>query len=87
MSKHHEISNPSWYTEGRKFQPIDVILDWFPGDYLLGTVQKYLSRVGRKKDPIEDLRKARFYLDKKIESLQRLRDGSAVPLNLPDPDE
>ena len=42
-------------------------------DFFLGQVCKYISRAG-KKDPekeVEDLKKARFYLDRKIELLEK----------------
>lgn len=37
----------------------------------LGNVVKYLARAGKKGPYLEDLRKARFYLDRKIELLSR----------------
>jgi hypothetical protein len=61
------INNPSHYTSG-KYEHADVVLDqgW---DYFLGNCTKYLWRVG-KKDPnkiVEDLEKARWYLNRKIQ--------------------
>lgn len=49
-------------------QPWDVIEAWGLG-FLAGNVVKYIARCGRKPDAaaIEDLRKARHYLDKLIE--------------------
>jgi len=35
-------------------------------NYRLGNVVKYVSRAGKKGDPIEDLKKARWYLDREI---------------------
>jgi len=87
MSDHDIISNPSHYTSGRKFQPLDIILEWFPDDYLLGQTLKYLSRIGRKGDPLEDAMKMRFYLDKKIELLKRESNSRAMPLDLSNPNE
>lgn len=46
----------------------DVILDWGLG-YLDGNAVKYLSR-WRHKNGIEDLKKARHYIDKLIETEQ-----------------
>lgn len=60
------ISHPSHYTEGRQYEPRKVIEDWDLGFYL-GNVVKYISRAGRKEDMLEDLRKARQYLDWEIE--------------------
>lgn len=67
------VNHPPHYTAGRKFEPIDVFEDWFPSDPLLWQVAKYLSRAGRKGSAIEDLRKARFYLDRAID-----REGRRV---------
>lgn len=62
--------NPNHYKELNP-EPIDVIEAW-DFDYYLGTVIKYLSRAGRKTpDPLEDLKKARWYLDRKIQRLEK----------------
>lgn len=62
------VSNPSHYTEGRTIEPIAAIQDW-ELNFCLGNVVKYISRAGRKKDALEDLKKARFYLDYHIKEL------------------
>ena len=66
------ISHPDHYTKDKKIEPINVIEDWGLG-VCLGNVIKYVSRAG-KKDPtkeIEDLEKARFYLDRYIRTLKK----------------
>lgn len=58
------INHPSYYAEGRRYEPIDVIADWGLG-FDLGNAIKYISRAGRK-DPSktkEDLEKAIFYIN------------------------
>lgn len=60
------IEHPSHYAEGRKYEPIDVINDW-KLNFNLGNTIKYISRAGRKGSVIEDLRKAKYYLDYEIE--------------------
>lgn len=60
------VHHPGHYTFGR-FEVIDVIEDWGLG-FNLGNAVKYIARAGRK-DPartIEDLLKARWYLDREI---------------------
>lgn len=69
MSVNDVINHPSHYAEGRKFEPIDVIQDW-QLNYFLGNIVKYISRAGRKGSAIEDLKKARFYLDRQIQALE-----------------
>jgi hypothetical protein len=65
------INNPSHYCEGRQYEPIAVIKDWNL-DFNLGNVVKYISRAGRKNDALEDLKKAKFYLDWEIEYLESI---------------
>lgn len=62
---HEEISSPSHYIEGRKYEPLDVINDWGI-NYNLGNVIKYISRAGRKEDYLTDLKKAHYYLTYEI---------------------
>jgi hypothetical protein len=59
------VDHPSHYTFG-KFEVIDVLEDWFPTDPLLWQVGKYIARAGHKSSLIEDLKKARWYLDRRI---------------------
>lgn len=41
-------------------------------NYRLGNVVKYVARAGKKHtDPVEDLKKARFYLDREINIRER----------------
>lgn len=63
------VNRPSHYTEGRKYEPIDVIEDW-ELDFCLGNALKYISRAGRKEDEIEDLKKAQWYIKRKIKQLE-----------------
>lgn len=69
------VNRPAHYTFG-KIEVIDAIEDWKLGFHLGNTV-KYIARAG-KKDPdkeIEDLEKARWYLDRKIEGLRIAEDN------------
>lgn len=79
MVNHDPIHNPSHYAAGRKYETIEVIEDW-DLSYRLGNSVKYISRAGRK-DPaktVEDLKKARWYLDREIEALE----GARVPYSV-----
>ena len=65
--KEDVINHPSHYTRG-KIEVIDFIEDQqLP--YHLGNVIKYIARAGYKGDKLEDLKKARWYLDRYIERL------------------
>jgi hypothetical protein len=60
------VSHPPHYTFG-KFEVIDVLEDWFPTDPLLWQVGKYISRAGHKNSMVEDLKKAAWYLQRRID--------------------
>lgn len=61
-----KINHPKHYCEGRKYEPIDIIEDWGLGMHA-GNAVKYISRAGRKGDAIEDLEKARWYVDRYVQ--------------------
>ena len=66
------INNPIHYGgKENVYETIKVIDNW-ELDFLLGNTIKYISRAG-KKDPtkkLEDLKKALFYLERKIKNLE-----------------
>lgn len=67
--KEDVINHPSHYTRG-KIEVIDFIEDQqLP--YHLGNVIKYVARAGYKGDKLEDLKKARWYLDRYIKEVMR----------------
>ena len=75
MNLDDPVNHPSHYCDGG-IETLDFILAK-KLDFLTGQVCKYISRAG-KKDPdkeIEDLKKARFYLDRKIMELEKAREG------------
>jgi hypothetical protein len=49
------------------YEAIKVIEAWGLG-FCLGNTVKYISRAGKKGDVIKDLKKARWYLDREIET-------------------
>lgn len=65
------INHPDHYQTASGLEAIDVIDAFFPASFNLGNTFKYISRAGKKNNRLEDLRKARFYLDREI---QRTRD-------------
>lgn len=60
---------PAHYREGRKYEPKDVIRDWGL-NFNTGSAVKYLSRAGRKGDIIEDLEKAKQFIQFEIDFLK-----------------
>ena len=83
--KNDPVNHPSHYTDG-KIEVIDFIEDKKLNFHLANAV-KYISRAG-KKDPskeIEDLKKARWYLDRYIQKLEEAQnngdpDGDRIEL-------
>jgi hypothetical protein len=63
------VKHPSHYSEGRKYEPKDVIRDWQLG-FNLGNAVKYIARAGRKDDIVQDLEKAKQYLEFEIEAIK-----------------
>lgn len=63
------VNHPSHYTDG-KIEVIDFIEDK-KLDFHLGNAVKYISRAGKKnpEKTIEDLQKAIWYINRKIETL------------------
>jgi len=64
------INHPPHYAAGRKYEPIDVIEDW-KLDYHLATALKYISRAGRKGAEAEDIQKAIWFLQRKLNNLNK----------------
>jgi hypothetical protein len=62
------VNHPKHYTFG-KFEVCDVLLDWFKHDPLLWQVGKYIARATRKGREKQDLEKAMWYLNKRMELL------------------
>ena len=71
----NSIDHPSHYADGRKYEPIAVIEDW-ELNFHLGNALKYIARAGRKKDMVEDLKKAMWYIKREI---SRCEEG--IPMN------
>ena len=61
-----KVNHPRHYGgNGNAYETIKVIEAWGLG-FNLGNVVKYISRAGKKGAEIEDLEKARWYLEREI---------------------
>lgn len=69
MEKFDSVTRPAHYAEGRKYEPKDVIRDW-DLNFNLGSAVKYISRAGRKDDILQDLHKAKQFLEFEIDALE-----------------
>jgi hypothetical protein len=65
------INHPEHYGGNNTYEAIKVIEAW-ELDFSLGNTIKYISRAGKKDKAkeIEDLKKALWYLDRKIKTLE-----------------
>lgn len=66
------VTRPAHYRYG-KYEPKDIIRDWGL-NFNLGNVIKYVARAGHKNDILEDLLKAKQYLEFEIEALGEERE-------------
>lgn len=64
-----KVDHPEHYNQG-KYEVVDVIQDWGL-DFSEGNVVKYIARSKHKASRLEDLKKARWYLDYLISNLEK----------------
>ena len=65
------VKHPSHYCYS-EYEPKDVIREWNL-NFNLGSAVKYIARAGRKDDVIQDLSKAKQFIEFEIEYLQKQR--------------
>ena len=63
-----KIDHPSHYGGDTTYEVIKVIEAW-ELDFHLGNAVKYIARSHLKGDELDDLKKARWYLNRRIEQL------------------
>ena len=61
------VNHPSHYNKG--IEPIDIIESW-DLNFSLGNAIKYILRAPYKNDELEDLEKAKWYLEREIKRLK-----------------
>ena len=67
------VNHPQHYGGDTPYEVIKVLIAWgLDEDFFLGNTVKYVARAGKKSQQteIEDLEKAQWYLEKKIELLK-----------------
>ena len=83
------VNHPPHYGGDTTYEAIKVIEAWDLG-FSLGNAVKYIARAGKKPETseIEDLKKARWYLDRRIAQLELgLGDFLASSFYVPNPPE
>lgn len=64
--------HPQHYGVGEEHEVWKCLNAWgLEGDALLWNVVKYISRAGKKSGALEDLKKAQWYLNKRIELTEK----------------
>lgn len=63
-----KVNHPKHYNKG-KIEVIEAIEDW-DLNFSEGNVVKYVARHRFKGEPLEDLKKARWYLERLISNLE-----------------
>lgn len=79
ITSNDPVNHPSHYTSHparcKCGEPIECIQITEHMGFNLGNATKYVWRCDLKKDAIEDLKKARWYLDREIERRQKVADA------------
>lgn len=70
------INHPLHYGGDVVYEAIKVIEAWGL-DFCIGNAVKYLSRAKHKGNELEDLRKARWYLNRKIDQLLKEKENGS----------
>lgn len=64
------VNHPAHYGGAdNPYEAIKVIEAWGLG-FCLGNTVKYIARAGKKDSTIQDLKKARWYLDREIQKME-----------------
>lgn len=70
------VDHPAHYGGAdNPYEAIKVIEAWDLG-FCLGNAVKYISRAGKKGDALEDLKKARWYLEREISDREKRATGT-----------
>lgn len=67
------VNHPQHYGGDTTYEVIKVLEAWGILDFCLGNAIKYIARNGKKEtaNSLEDLKKAQWYLNRKIEQLEK----------------
>mgnify|MGYP000969571211 CR=1 FL=1 len=74
VQTHDPVNHPPHYGGDTTYEVIKVIEAWSLG-FNDGNAVKYIGRAGKKGDRLEDLRKARWYLDREIARMEAAARG------------
>jgi hypothetical protein len=78
MSEHDNVKRPKHYTSHPS--GIECIQVTEHMDFCRGNAIKYIWRAGEKGNPIEDLQKARWYIEREIDLLEKQAKKTSEPV-------
>lgn len=74
------INHPSYYGGDSFFECVKVLKAWLSPDeykgFLRGNAIKYLCRLGKKDEATQELKKAKWYIEKLIEEFESITTGA-----------
>lgn len=79
-SAHDAVDHPSHYTSHPSGVECIEVVEHF--SFCVGNAIKYLWRAGLKGDALEDLKKARWYIDREIRRRERAQTDQPMPVDL-----
>ncbi len=71
------VNHPSHYQTSSGMEVIDVI-EAFNLNFRLGNCAKYILRAGHKDDILQDLKKAKWYLEREIATIEKNRSNASA---------
>lgn len=85
MTTHDPVNHPKHYTEHPSGVECIQITEHM--GFCLGNAIKYIWRADLKNDAIEDLKKARWYIEREIKRREKLAAAQYQPPNAPSVEE
>ena len=73
------VNRPEHY-QGKRFDVIDIIEEFNLG-FNLGNTAKYVLRAGKKDDIVQDLEKAKWYIEREIKRLKGVKGLTEIKVN------
>lgn len=78
--KEEQVNHPERYGGDTTYECIKVLKAWMSKEeyegFLKGNAIKYICRCGKKDEEIQELEKAKWYLEKLIESKKENKNGN-----------
>jgi len=67
------VISPAHYATTLGIEVIDIIEEFYPHNFRMANVIKYVLRATKKEEYLEDLKKAKWYLDREISKEEKFQ--------------